>query len=98
VDELLWGFASLRNRRLRADPPRSLHLHATDTGADWLVRIEPDRIDVSREPADADWSVRGSASDLYLLLWNRRGTDGLQVEGDPALLDLWRASVSVRWS
>jgi uncharacterized protein (TIGR03083 family) len=98
VDELLWGFASRRNGRLRADPPRSLHLHATDTGADWLVRIAPDRIDVSREPADADWSVRGSASDLYLLLWNRRGTDGLQVEGDPALLDLWRASVSVRWS
>jgi uncharacterized protein (TIGR03083 family) len=98
VDELLWGFASRRKGKLRADPPRALHLHATDTGADWLVRVEPDRIGVSREAADADWSVRGPASDLYLLLWNRRGTDGLQVQGDPALLDLWRTSVRVRWS
>ncbi|SRR6266498_2453051 len=98
LDELLWGFASRRNGRLRADPPRRLHLHATDTGADWLVRVEPDRIAVSREAGDADWSVRGPASDLYLLLWNRLGTDGLEVHGDPAMLDLWRKSVRVRWS
>ncbi len=98
VDELLLGFASRRNGKLRADPPRTIHLHATDTGADWLVRVEPDRIDVSPEAGDADWSVAGPASDLYLLLWNRRGTDGLQVQGDPALLELWRTSVRVRWS
>jgi uncharacterized protein (TIGR03083 family) len=97
LDELLWGFASRRNGKLRADPPRSLHLHATDTGADWLVRVEPDRIAVEREAGDADWSVRGPASDLYLLLWNRRGTDGLQVQGDPAMLELWRTSVRIRW-
>jgi uncharacterized protein (TIGR03083 family) len=98
LDELLWGFASRRKGKLRADPPRTLRLHATDTGADWLVRVEPDRIAVSREAGDADWSVAGPASDLYLLLWNRRGTHGLQVQGDPALLDLWRISVRVRWS
>jgi uncharacterized protein (TIGR03083 family) len=98
VDELLLGFASRRNGRLRADPPRTLGLHATDTSADWLVRVEPDRIRVSHEPGDADWSVAGPASDLYQLLWNRRGTEGLQVEGDPGLLDLWRTSVRVRWS
>ncbi len=74
------------------------HLHATDTGADWLVRVQPDRIAVERRAGDADWSVRGPVSDLYLLLWNRRGTDGLEVQGDPALLDLWRTSIQVRWS
>jgi uncharacterized protein (TIGR03083 family) len=98
VEELLLGFASRRNGRLRADPPRTLGLHATDAGADWLVRVEPDRIEVSREPGEADWSVTGPASDLYLLLWNRRGTEGLRVQGDPALLELWRASVRVRWN
>jgi len=98
VDELLWGFASRRRSKLRADPPRGLHLHATDTGADWLVRVQPDRIAVERRAGDADWSVRGPVSDLYLLLWNRRGTDGLEVQGDPALLDLWRTSIQVRWS
>jgi hypothetical protein len=47
---------------------------------------------------DADGTVRGRASDLYLLLWNRGSTDALEVDGDAALLDLWRQSVRVRWS
>lgn len=97
VDELLLGFASRRRSRLRADPPRTLGLRAGDTGTDWLVRVEPDRIAVSHQAGDADWSVTGPASDLYRLLWNRRGTEGLAVAGDPALLDLWRTSVRVRW-
>jgi uncharacterized protein (TIGR03083 family) len=98
LDELLLGLASRRRGRLRADPPRSFALHAGDLGADWLVRVEPDRIQVSHEPGEADWSVSGPASDLYLLLWNRRGPEGLETRGDPALLQLWRASVRVRWS
>jgi uncharacterized protein (TIGR03083 family) len=98
LDELLLGFASRRKGRLRADPPRSFALHATDLGADWLVRVQPDRIEVAHQPGAADWSVSGSASDLYLLLWNRRGTEGLETHGDPQLLELWRASVRVRWS
>jgi uncharacterized protein (TIGR03083 family) len=98
VDEMLLGFASRRKGRLRADPPRSFALHATDLGADWLVRVEPDRIQVSHEPGEADWTVSGPASDLYLLLWNRRGPDGLETSGDPNLLELWRGSVRVRWS
>ena len=97
VDEMLLGFASRRKGRLRADPPRSFALHAADLGVDWLVRVEPDRIEVSHEPGEADWSVSGPASDLYLLLWNRRGTQGLETRGDPALLELWRTSVRVRW-
>jgi hypothetical protein len=49
------------------------------------------------DPGGADCSVRGSASDLYLLLWNRRERDGLEITGDPAVLDLWRRTVRVRW-
>jgi len=62
------------------------------------VRVQPNRIAVKRQTNDADWSIRSPVSDLYLLLWNRRGTDGLEVQGDPALLDLWRTSIQVRWS
>jgi hypothetical protein len=47
---------------------------------------------------DADSTVRGRASDLYLLLWNRGSTDSLAVDGDAALLDVWRQSVRVRWN
>jgi uncharacterized protein (TIGR03083 family) len=107
LDELLLGFASRRRRPREPRPegaPRTLYLHASDAGADWLARIEPERVAVTRnagdagEAGDADWSVSGPASDLYLLLWNRRGLDGLRADGDPAALDLWRRSIQVRWS
>jgi hypothetical protein len=62
------------------------------------VRIGPNQRVVSRQAGDADCSVRGRACQLYLMLWNRRPPTGLQVRGDPALLDLWRHSVRVRWS
>ncbi|WP_232303558.1 hypothetical protein [Pseudofrankia sp. DC12] len=40
------------------------------------------------EPADC--SLVGTAADLYLFLWNRVGTERLRVDGDPAVLGLWR--------
>jgi hypothetical protein len=42
--------------------------------------------------------VRGSAADLYLLVWNRRDLAGHDVTGNASLLDLWRSSVQVTWS
>ena len=42
-------------------------------------------------------AAAGAASDLYLLLWNRRGTDGLDVTGDERVLDLWRDKAQVNW-
>ncbi|MEA3021069.1 MAG: C-terminal domain, partial [Actinomycetota bacterium] len=39
--------------------------------------------------------VRCTASDLFLLLWNRRDTVGVELTGDATLLDLWRANVQV---
>ncbi|HET9050291.1 MAG TPA: maleylpyruvate isomerase family mycothiol-dependent enzyme, partial [Candidatus Dormibacteraeota bacterium] len=47
---------------------------------------------------EASCTVRGTASDLFLFLWNRTGSEGLGVDGDAALLDLWRAGVRVRWT
>jgi hypothetical protein len=41
----------------------------------------------------------GRASDLYLLLWNRRGLGpDMEFRGDLAVLDLWRSGVVIRWS
>ncbi|HZD70233.1 MAG TPA: maleylpyruvate isomerase family mycothiol-dependent enzyme [Actinomycetes bacterium] len=98
IDELLTCFITRPGGRLRTDPPRILHVGATDVAANWLVRIGPNQRVVSRQAGDADCSVRGRACQLYLMLWNRRPPTGLQVRGDPALLDLWRHSVRVRWS
>jgi len=97
IDELLNGFLSRPTSRLVADPPTSLAVRATDADAAWTVHIGPDgrRIVPREEPAELH--IAGPASDLYLLLWNRRDTDGLGIDGDPAALDVWRAKATVAW-
>ena len=89
-DVFLGGFGELR-----ADPARSLHLHATDTAGEWLVEIGPAATTVQREHGRGDCAVRGTASELFALVWNRRGPEGLQVFGDPAVLQLWRTAARV---
>jgi uncharacterized protein (TIGR03083 family) len=98
VDELLTRFLTRPGGRLRAEEPRTLGVHANDTGDDWLVRIGPDRVLVTRAGGAADCELHAPASDLYLLLWNRRGPEGLDVRGDRSLLALWRESARIRWS
>ena len=97
VDELLAGFFARPRGRLRADPAVRLGVHATDTGDAWTMTIGPDARDVVREARDADCTVTGSASDLYLLLWNRSDMRSCTVEGDPAILDLWREKAKISW-
>ena len=40
--------------------------------------------------------VTGDASELYVLLWNRRDAAGLDMDGETDLLDLWRETVQIR--
>ena len=74
----------------------SVHLHATDRpdgSGEWTIRLSPEGTTVSKEHGKGDVAVRGPASDLLLLISNRRGTDGLEVFGDPALLEQWQEHV-----
>ena len=67
----------------------TVHLHCTDVDGEWLI-AQPDAtgpLEVSREHAKGDVAVRGPASDLLLLLWRRRGLDGLEVFGDRSVAD-----------
>jgi uncharacterized protein (TIGR03083 family) len=103
IDELLTCFVSGRSRRLRAKVERTLHVHATDVDAHWLVRIGPDKPQAARTTGStpADDTVAGAASELYLALWNRRPWDALTVTGGASAADLaqlWSAGVHVRWS
>ncbi|MBI3688891.1 MAG: maleylpyruvate isomerase family mycothiol-dependent enzyme [Actinobacteria bacterium] len=94
VTELLAGFFA-RSARLRADPPVSLSVRATDVDAGWTLRIGAERCEVVAADAAADVSVAGSASDLYLFLWNRIPADGLAVDGDASVLELWRGRATI---
>jgi len=99
IDELLNGFLVRPRGRLVSDPSVSLAIRTTDTGSAWTMRIEPDRRVVSAGADDATCRVSGTASDLYLLLWNRQALDDrVEVGGDRAVLDLWRERATIRWS
>jgi uncharacterized protein (TIGR03083 family) len=98
IDELLLRFLVRPQSGLRSDPPWSLHVTATDVGAEWTVFADALGVVVRTEGESGDVTVSAPASDLYLLLWNRRTAEGLAVAGDAGLLDRWRDSVRIRWT
>lgn len=67
----------------------SIHVHTTDVDGEWLLRVAPDRIEVTREHAKGDVALRGPASDLLLVLWGRRRAEEAAAEifGSADLLD-----------
>jgi uncharacterized protein (TIGR03083 family) len=98
IDELLFYFYGRRSGQVRHDLARSLALRATDVDLGRTLHIGPEGLSVQREAGQADCTITAPAADLYLLLWNRRDVAGLAVDGDPAVLDLWRGAARVRWS
>lgn len=97
VDELLLGFFARPRGRLVSDPPVRLGFRATDTDDAWTMTIGPESRSTTRERGDVDCTVSADATDLYLLLWNRRSPDGLDVVGDRNLLDLWIEHAQIKF-
>lgn len=98
IEEMLFGFAA-RPRRLAVSGRQQLQLTARDAPGEWLVEFGPSGVRASRGGGtESDCRVLDSASNLYLLLWNRRQGDGAEVSGDGELIALWRRSIQVRWS
>jgi uncharacterized protein (TIGR03083 family) len=98
LEEMLFGFVIRAGSRLKSERPARLWLHADDAARDWVVQVGAEGPTVLREPApEAECRVSGSASNLFLLVWNRVGQDAVRVDGDAGLLDLWRTTVQIRW-
>ncbi|MET9227133.1 maleylpyruvate isomerase family mycothiol-dependent enzyme [Lentzea sp. NPDC003310] len=66
---------------------------ATDTLQEWTVDLSGEAQRVLDFPERPAVTVRGPAFDLVLALYQRRGTDGLQVSGDAALLERFLAAM-----
>lgn len=61
----------------------SVHLHCTDVAGEWTVREGDDGQPlVTREHAKGDAAMRGTASDLLLVLWRRIDLASIDVVGD----------------
>jgi hypothetical protein len=95
---LLTAFLPRPRTRLKADPPRTMQVRTTDAPGEWHLEIGSDQVVVTRGAADADATVSGTAADMFLFLWNRAPLDAVSVAGDAALLDLWRSTMTIRWS
>lgn len=94
IAELLNGFAARRRSFSRVDQSRTLALRPSDADG-WTVRLAPDGVHSTPGAGPADVTVSGTASDLYLWVWNRPAA--VVVEGDPDVAALWH-HVRVRWA
>lgn len=76
---------------------RTMHLHATDPAVEgeWTIIFTADGPTLGHPRAAGDVTVRGRASDLLLLLWNRASLGQFDVSGDAALLTRWRDEVRI---
>ncbi|MFC7643610.1 hypothetical protein ACFQX6_24625 [Streptosporangium lutulentum] len=67
-----------------------------DTGAGWVVTLDPDRFHHQRSLQPGTVTVRTTTSaDLLLVLWGRRSADDYAVEGDAGLLGWWREHTGI---
>jgi uncharacterized protein (TIGR03083 family) len=97
IAELLGGFYARKGGTLTADPPRSLLVRPRDAGPVWHVRINQTGREIGNDPdVPADCTLRGAASDLYLLLWNRRPVGPVEVTGDEEVMRIWRERAQVK--
>ena len=101
IDELLLRFANRPGRPLPAvETTRSMVVRAKDEPRSWRVTFAPSGFQIEADPIDddAELLVTDDASELYVLLWNRREVASSEMEGEPDLLDLWRETAKIRWS
>jgi uncharacterized protein (TIGR03083 family) len=96
IDELVVGFLG-RPRHRDIASAVTLQLIAPDVDRRWVVVMGPEGVQVTGAAPDGPaCTVRGAASDLDLLLWNRRPAKGLEVEGDKTVLETWSRTVQVK--
>lgn len=69
------------------DSGETIHFHSTDDAGEWLLKLDPQGVIVTREHARGDAAVRATASDLLLYLWGRPVEDRVDVLGDAGAVE-----------
>lgn len=96
IDELVACMAP-RAQSFPVASDQTMQVFAEDTDDHWLVEIGPGGISTSRQGGPADLTLTGTASNLYLALWNRGDDSNITVTGDADLLKAWHGNHRVRW-
>jgi len=97
IDEFLTGFLPRSRTTLHTETPRNLQIAPDYSDRRWTVSIGPELPVTTRQASAADCTITGSASDIYLALWNRTSVDSLCITGDRSMIDLLRDNVRIRW-
>jgi uncharacterized protein (TIGR03083 family) len=97
IDELLMAFAP-RGDSFPVESDQTMAVRTVDTGDDWLVTMTPTGIQSARTSGPSDVVLEGTASDLYLALWNRGDDREVSFSGDRSAFTAWREGHRVRWS
>ena len=92
IDELIVWFIVRPGRSPSAPTEMTLGVFATDVDQGWTAVFGPETAQGRRGLRSADCTVYGPADDLYPYLWSRTPLGDLLVEGDPGVLEQWRAS------
>jgi uncharacterized protein (TIGR03083 family) len=97
VDEIVLDMVAARERIVDTPRPLRMQLVASDIERAWTVELAPDALRTFGERrGDADATITGTASELYLAMWHR--VDAVTREGDPNALDVWWGAVAPRWA
>lgn len=92
VDEYLGILGAFRGRRFPEGG--SIHLHTTDTPGEWLVRLDAEGVELTREHAKGDVAIRGPASEVLLVLMGRKTMGAVDVFGEAPLFERFRKHAS----
>lgn len=91
IEEIFAMIAAWRSggRDVGAGSGETLHLHATDPEAEWTIELSPEGPVVERVHTKADFAMKGTASDLELVLYQRPPLGPVDLFGDDSVLDAW---------
>jgi uncharacterized protein (TIGR03083 family) len=102
IDEFLFNLPSARRpyHHLPSLPGgASMHLHATDSEGEWLIRFTGDSSGIawSRGHEKATVAVRGTVTDLLLVTYGRIpwSDERLAVFGESSVLDAWQQKTAL---
>ncbi len=97
IDEFLTGFITRGKGVVHRDPLKTIGVAPKDVPERWTVTISDGPIVTERKARKADCTVTGSASDIFMALWNRPALDESGVKGDSSLFTDLGANVRIRW-
>ena len=100
IDEFLFNLPSARRPypHLASLPTgESLHLHATDTDGEWVIRFTDSGIAWERGHEKATTAIRGPVTSLLLFTYGRRPASdpSLAAFGDESIPALWQEKTAL---